>query len=55
MAEYRIFTKRMAEYLTLKGFQYLRTVQDIRNPNYLNWIFEDSKELRDAINNFHKG
>lgn len=54
MQAYRVFTKRMAEFLTLRGFQYIRTVQDIHNPNFINWIFEDSEELRQTVNEYHK-
>ena len=50
--ESRIYTKSLAEYLTNKGFNYIRIVQDIKNPNFLNWIFKDTPELHSAIHEY---
>lgn len=52
MKELRIYTRKMAQYLTSCGFNYIRTIQDITKPQYLNWIFPDTPELRAAMSNF---
>lgn len=52
--ESRIYTRSLAEYLTSKGFLYIRIVQDIKNPKFQNWIFEDTPELHEAIKEFKK-
>lgn len=52
MKEYRVFTVRMAHYLTSKGFRFIRVVQDIKKPNFNNWIFEYSEELQAAIDEY---
>ena len=52
--ESRIYTLSLAEYLTSKGFNYIRKVQDINNPRYFNWIFEDTPQLHIAIHEYKK-
>lgn len=52
MKEYRVYTIRMAHYLTDKGFKILRTSQDVKKPHFLNWYFENSAELQAAINDY---
>lgn len=54
MKESRIYTLSMARYLINNGFKYIRTAQDIKNPNYINWFFEDTPELHKAIHDFIK-
>lgn len=51
--ESRIYTRSLAEFLTLKGFKYLRIVQDLNNPRFLNWIFEDTPQLHKMIKEFN--
>lgn len=50
--ESRIYTKSLAQYLTSKGFNYIRIVQDINNPKYVNWIFESTPDLHKAIHEY---
>ena len=52
--ESRIYNRSLAEYLTSKGFFYLRIVQDIKNPKFQNWIFEDTPQLHEAIKEYKK-
>lgn len=47
--EYRVYTIRLAHYLTEKGFTILRTTQDVKKPEFLNWYFEKTPELELAI------
>ena len=47
--EYRVYTIRLAHYLTSKGFAILRTTQDVKKPEFLNWYFEKTPELEAAI------
>lgn len=54
MNEYRVYTIRLARHLTARGFRILRTVQDIKNPQYINWMFEYSNELVAAIDEYEK-
>lgn len=43
---------RMLTYLGSKGFVPFMTVSEPDNPKYLNWIFENSPELEDAIDEY---
>lgn len=52
MKEYRVYTRKMTEYLTSKNFHFIRTVQDVFHPAFLNWMFEDTPELQQAIQNY---
>lgn len=54
MKEFRVYTLKMTRYLTELGFRYKKVVQDVKNPQYMNWIFEGTPELFEAINNFKK-
>lgn len=50
----RIYKVGMANYLTEHGFRIIKVVQDITNIQHLNWIFEDTPELREAITEYTK-
>ena len=50
----RIYKVGMANYLTERGFRIIQVVQDITNIYHLNWIFEDTPELREAITEYTK-
>lgn len=52
MKIYRVYTIRMAHYLTDKGFVILRTSQDVKKPEFLNWYFADTPELRKAVKDY---
>lgn len=52
--EIRIYAKAVAEYLTNKSFPYIRTVQDIYNPKHINWIFQLTPELSEAMRRYPK-
>ena len=52
MKEFRVYTIKLSRYLTEQGFRYLRTVQDIKNPHFLNWIFEETPELLKAVQDY---
>lgn len=54
MKEKRIYRIGMANYLTEQGFRIIRTVQDLTNVNFINWIFEDTPALRAAITEYTK-
>lgn len=54
MKESRIYTLSMCRYLTDLGFKYVRVCQDIKNPEFLNWFFEDTPELHQAIHDYIK-
>lgn len=54
MNEYRVFTLRLAEYLTSKGFKITRTVQDVKKPEFMNWFFDSTPELIAAIDEYLK-
>ena len=54
MNEYRVYTIRLARYLTERNFRITRTVQDIKSPKYINWMFEYSPELVAAIEEYEK-
>lgn len=54
MKEYRVYTIKLARYLTERNFKIIRTVQDIKNPKYINWMFEYGPELVEAIENYER-
>ena len=43
---------RLLEYLKDRGFLPVRTEPDIHKPKYNVWIYENSPELADAIENY---
>lgn len=51
-AEKVIFTRKMALYLRDRGFEILKTIPDKTVPNFYNWVFEDSEELREAMTEY---
>jgi hypothetical protein len=51
MKEKVIYTKRIAYELRLQGFKILRTGINKNYPQFTTWIFEDTKELNDALSN----
>lgn len=52
MVEYRVYTIKLAKYLTNKGFRFTRTAQDLKKPEFLNWFFENTPELAAAIDDY---
>lgn len=46
---YRIYTRRLAAQLRAKGFELLGIDKDYKHPGYDNFLFEDTPELRKAI------
>lgn len=49
MNEYRCYSYRLCKYLTDKGFRYTRVIQDIRKPEFLNWMFDWTSELQSEL------
>ena len=49
---FRVYTMKMAKYLTQKGFKYVKTVQDVKKPDFYNWYFEKTPELLAAIDEY---
>lgn len=43
---------RLCHYLTKRGFRPYDTVPDKKKPGYLNWLFEATPELTEAINDW---
>lgn len=52
MKTIRIYSKRLAEYLTTRDFKILKVVQDVSKPNFFNWIFENTPELQEAMRDY---
>ena len=48
----RIYKIGMANYLTEHDFKIVKIVQDITDVNRVNWLFEDTPELREAITEY---
>jgi hypothetical protein len=44
---------RLLNHLTSKGFQFIKTERDRTNPNYNVWIFIETPELRNAIEEYY--
>jgi hypothetical protein len=47
--DYVVYSLRLANELTNKGFKLVNTGINIKNPKYFVFFFENTKELRDAI------
>lgn len=52
MNTFRCYSIRVCDYLTRKGFQYITVCQDIKIPNFNNWIFEKTPELQAALDEY---
>lgn len=48
----RIYTRRMMLFIKSKGIEPIDTVPDENKPKFLNWIFEDTIEVRNAMAEF---
>ena len=48
----RIFTRRMALFIKSKGVEPIGTVPDENKPKFLNWIFEDTPIVRNAMTEY---
>ena len=48
---YRVYTRRLAAQLRAKGFELIGIDKDYKHPGYDNYLFEDSPELREEIEN----
>lgn len=44
---------RLLAYLQEHGFNFIKTQPDRNNPDFLVWIFIDSKELRNCIEEYY--
>ena len=49
---FRVYTLRLANFLQAQGFTALEIVPDQKHKGFLNWLFEDSAELREAVNGY---
>lgn len=45
----QIYTRRMALFIQSKGIKPVGTVPDENKPEFLNWLFENTPEVRDAM------
>lgn len=43
---------RLLEFLRNKGFYPIRTLPDINNPRYNAWVFDNTPELIEAVDEF---
>lgn len=44
---------RLCTFLLEKGFKYKKEVPDRYNPNYKCWLFDNTPELRNEIENYY--
>ena len=49
---FRVYTLRLANFLQAQGFTALEIVPDQKHKGFLNWLFEDSAELREAVSGY---
>ena len=54
MKTIRIYSKRLAERITENGIKVVRVVPDVEHSKFVNWIFEDTPELRQEMENYSK-
>lgn len=52
MKTIRIFTRRMMLFIKSKGIEPISTIQDENKPQLLNWIFEDTPDVRNAMTEY---
>lgn len=52
--EFRVYSLRLANYLTKRGFSYNSMCQDVIRKERHNWLFTNTPELQKAINEFYK-
>lgn len=52
MKAIRIYTKRMALFIKSKGFEPIGIVPDVNKPYFLNWFFEDTVGVRNAMTEY---
>lgn len=52
MKTIRIYTRRMALFIQSKGIEPIGTAQDENKPQFLNWIFEDTADVRNAMTEY---
>ncbi len=52
MKTIRIYTRRMMLFVKSKGIEPIDTVPDENKPQFLNWIFKDTIEVRNAMAEF---
>lgn len=52
MKTIRIYTRRMALFIQSKGIEPIGTVPDEKKSKFLNWIFEDTTDVRNAMAEF---
>lgn len=44
-----VYTKKLAYALRVRGFKIIETIPDMHKPQFDNYVFEDTVELRKAI------
>lgn len=54
MKTIRIYSRRLAERITENGIEIVRVVPDVAHPKFVNWIFEDTPELRQEMEKYSK-
>ena len=54
MKTIRIYSRRLAEKITENGIEFIRVVPDAAHPKFVNWIFEDTPELRQEMEKYSK-
>ena len=52
--EYKIYTKKLAYELRVKGFKFIRTEVNENHPQFLVYVFENSNELQEALTQYTK-
>lgn len=50
--EFRVYSLRLANYLTKREFSYNSVCQDVIRKERHNWLFNNTPELQKAINEF---
>lgn len=49
-----IYSLQMAVYLRKNGFDIIKTGINPQKPEFNVWLFEDTKELHEAMSKFHR-
>ena len=54
MKTIRIYSLRKKKKITEHGIEFIRVVPDVAHPKFVNWIFEDTPELRQEMEKYSK-
>lgn len=52
MKEITIYTVKLTRYLQSLGFNFIKTIPDVKRKDFVNWVFEDTPEIEAAVKQY---